>query len=58
MVLKEVTSRSSGLYKCEVIGEHPTFRKESKQGNLTVFSKCVEEEGRVGRVEGGSEGRE
>ncbi|XP_063871477.1 uncharacterized protein LOC135106409 [Scylla paramamosain] len=48
VVLKDVTSSTSGLYKCEVIGEQPTFRKEEKKGYLKVFSEAL----RKPRVEG------
>ncbi|XP_050693779.1 uncharacterized protein LOC126984247 [Eriocheir sinensis] len=48
VVLTGVTRRSSGLYACEVIGEHPTFHREARQGHLTVFSEALREP----RVEG------
>lgn len=40
VVLRPVTLRSSGDYQCEVIGEHPNFRKEVLKGRLTVYCKC------------------
>ncbi|XP_071533940.1 uncharacterized protein [Panulirus ornatus] len=42
VVLKAVTKLTSGQYRCEVIGEHPTFRKEVRDGRLTVYSEPLQ----------------
>ncbi|XP_066978353.1 uncharacterized protein [Macrobrachium rosenbergii] len=39
VVLKSVSKDTSGDYRCEVIGEHPKFRKEIRSARLTVFSE-------------------
>ncbi|XP_069159657.1 uncharacterized protein [Procambarus clarkii] len=43
VVLREVTTSSSGEYQCEVIGEHPSFRKEVRKARLTVFTEALKE---------------
>ncbi|XP_047482679.1 uncharacterized protein LOC125034775 [Penaeus chinensis] len=42
VVLKDITQRTSGEYKCEVIGEHPKFRKDIKKSRLTVYSEPLQ----------------
>ncbi|KAK8719015.1 hypothetical protein OTU49_014297, partial [Cherax quadricarinatus] len=37
VVLKAVSKSTSGEYQCEVIGEHPKFRKQTRQANLIVY---------------------
>ncbi|KAK8394089.1 hypothetical protein O3P69_006356 [Scylla paramamosain] len=39
VVLQSVTKATSGDYQCEVIGEHPKFRKETRRARLTIFSE-------------------
>ncbi|XP_053654364.2 uncharacterized protein [Cherax quadricarinatus] len=43
VVLREVTTTTSGEYQCEVIGEHPKFRKEVRSARLTVFTEALRE---------------
>lgn len=43
VVLQGVTRDTSGDYQCEVIGEHPTFRKETRKARLTVFSEPLKQ---------------
>ncbi|XP_042877523.1 uncharacterized protein LOC122256708 [Penaeus japonicus] len=42
VVLKDITKRTSGEYMCEVIGEHPKFRKATKTSRLTVYSEPLQ----------------
>ena len=37
--LSSLTSEASGVYKCEVIAEHPSFRTESKEANMVVLGE-------------------
>ncbi|KAK4311305.1 hypothetical protein Pmani_017178 [Petrolisthes manimaculis] len=39
LVLRGVTTNTTGEYKCEAIGEHPNFRKEIKKAWLTVYKE-------------------
>lgn len=41
MVLQRVTKATSGDYQCEVIGEHPKFRKETRKARLTIFCEYL-----------------
>ncbi|XP_071522320.1 uncharacterized protein [Panulirus ornatus] len=43
VVLRGVTTSSSGEYQCEVIGDHPKFRKEVRKARLTVFTEPLQE---------------
>lgn len=43
VVLQGVTRATSGDYQCEVIGEHPKFRKEVRKARLTVFSEPLKQ---------------
>ncbi|XP_069160904.1 uncharacterized protein [Procambarus clarkii] len=42
VVLQGVSRTTSGDYECEVIGEHPKFRKEARKARLTVFSEALQ----------------
>ncbi|XP_042856785.1 uncharacterized protein LOC122243324 [Penaeus japonicus] len=42
VVLQGVSKMTSGDYQCEVIGEHPMFRKVVRVARLTVFSEALE----------------
>ncbi|XP_042207809.1 uncharacterized protein LOC121856361 [Homarus americanus] len=42
VVLKTVSLTTSGEYTCEVIGEHPKFRKETRNEHLTVYSEPLQ----------------
>ncbi|XP_069159562.1 uncharacterized protein [Procambarus clarkii] len=42
VVLKSVTRSTSGEYQCEVIGEHPNFRKETLKASLKVYSEPLQ----------------
>ncbi|ROT66200.1 putative cell adhesion molecule 2-like isoform X1 [Penaeus vannamei] len=42
VVLQGISNTTSGDYQCEVIGEHPMFRKEIRVARLTVFSESLE----------------
>ncbi|XP_050740609.1 uncharacterized protein LOC127010457 [Eriocheir sinensis] len=42
VVLQAVTKATSGDYQCEVIGDHPNFRKEANKARLTIFSEALE----------------
>ncbi|XP_071523301.1 uncharacterized protein [Panulirus ornatus] len=42
VVLRAVSRTTSGDYQCEVIGEHPKFRKEVLKARLTVFSEALQ----------------
>ncbi|XP_064119838.1 uncharacterized protein LOC135224606 isoform X2 [Macrobrachium nipponense] len=39
VVLLNADRRTSGEFQCEVIGEHPKFRKEFRKSNLTVYDE-------------------
>ncbi|XP_068241195.1 uncharacterized protein [Palaemon carinicauda] len=39
VVLQNVNRRTSGEYGCEVIGEHPNFRKEMRKAKLIVYDQ-------------------
>ncbi|MPC30327.1 hypothetical protein E2C01_023587 [Portunus trituberculatus] len=41
VVLQSVTKATSGEYQCEVIGEHPKFRKETRRARLTIFCNAI-----------------
>ncbi|XP_045126113.1 uncharacterized protein LOC123513195 [Portunus trituberculatus] len=42
VVLQGVTGATSGDYQCEVIGDYPTFRKETHKARLTVFTEPLQ----------------
>ena len=41
VILREVTKDSSGDYSCEIIGDHPAFRRELKTQKLTVYGRSL-----------------
>nr|XP_053654162.1 uncharacterized protein LOC128703489 [Cherax quadricarinatus] len=41
VVLQRVSTTTSGEYLCEVIGEHPKFRKVVRKAHLHVFSESL-----------------
>ena len=54
VVLKNVSEETSGIFKCEVMGEGPSFRTAVETKAMNVVGECRARRANLDQMEGGT----